>query len=137
MCNFTIIVTLIISSLLQDCSLSALCSRIGYRVHVCKHEFIISRVHNSKSVQLPMDHSMSNQHKKFLPLPIMNETQFLHSVSVETIINSEFQHSTLYGFRVRARQRIDSSENFSLPVVTKSIVTSSEITFMTYNLHHL
>ena len=33
--------------------------------------------------------------------------------------------------------KIDFCENFSLPLVTKSIITLIEINFMTYNLHHL
>ena len=60
-----------------------------------------------------------------------------YTVSVETLIHSEFQRSMLYDFRVRARWKIDFYENFSLPLVTKSIITLSEINFMTYNFHHL
>ena len=60
-----------------------------------------------------------------------------YTVSVEILIHSEFQHSTLYGFRVRTRRKIDFSEIFSLPVVTKSTITLTEINFKTYNLHHL
>ena len=56
-----------------------------------------------------------------------------YTVSVKTFIHSEFQCSMLYGFRVRARQNLIFLENFSLPFVTKSIITLSEINFMTYN----
>ena len=59
------------------------------------------------------------------------------TVSVEVLIHSEFQHSMLYGFRVRASRNMSFLENFSLPFATKSIITLSVINFMTYNLHHL
>ena len=81
-------------------------------------------------------HSMSNEHKKILTLTDLNETWF-YTVSVEILTHSEFQHSAMYGFRVTAKQKIDFSEIFSLPIVTKSTITLSEIDFMTYNLHHL
>ena len=60
-----------------------------------------------------------------------------YTVSVETLIHSDFQRSMLYGFRVRARWNMNFLENFSLPLVSKSIITLSEINFITYNLHHL
>ena len=44
--------------------------------------------------------------KKSLPPPIWTKIGS-YTVSVETLIHSEFQRSILYGFRVRARQKID------------------------------
>ena len=77
-------------------------------------------------------HSMSNT-KKNLTASDLNKTWFLHR-STEIITHSEFQHSTLYYFRVRARRANDFSVNFSLPIITKS--TLNEINFMIYNLRH-
>ena len=71
-----------------------------------------------------------------IPYPHRLELVF-YTVSVEILTHSEFQRSAMYGFRVRTRQKIDFSEIFCLPIVTKSTITLSEITFMTYNLHHL
>ena len=52
-----------------------------------------------------------------------------HTVSVEIITHSEFQHSAMYGFRVRTRPKIDFFGNLCLPNVTKSTITLSEINF--------
>ena len=49
---------------------------------------------------------MSNQHKKN-PHPHRFERKLVPTVSVETLIHSEFQCSVLYGFRVRARRKIE------------------------------
>ena len=68
-----------------------------------------------------MGHSMSNQHK-FLP-PLISMKIGSYTVSAETLIHNEFQYSMLFGFRVRARQKIDFSKNFSLPFVTLPLVT--------------
>ena len=68
--------------------------------------------------------------------PILTKLGF-YKVSVEILTHSEFQHSATYSCRVKTRRKIDFSEIFNLPVVTKSTVTLIEIKFMTYNLHHL
>ena len=74
--------------------------------------------------------------KKSLPSPISTKLGF-YTVSVEILTHSEFQHSAMYGFRVRTRRKIDFSEIFSLPIVTKLTITLTEINFRTYRLHHL
>ena len=72
----------------------------------------------------------------YITLPWLYFT-LLDSTLLETLIHSEFQRSILYGFRVIARRNMNFLGNFSLPLVTKSIIALSEINFMTYNLHHL
>ena len=79
---------------------------------------------------------MSNQHKKSLPSPISTKLGF-YTVPVEILTHTEFQRSAMYGFRVRTRRKIDFSEIFSLPIVTKLTITLTEINFRTYNLHQL
>ena len=59
------------------------------------------------------------------------------TVTVEILTHTEFQRSAMYGFGVRTRRKFDFSAIFSLPIVTKSTVTLTEINFRTYNLHHL
>ena len=54
-----------------------------------------------------------------------------YTVSVEILTHMEFQRSAMYGFRVTTRRKIDFSEIFSLPIVSKSTITLSEINFMT------
>ena len=71
-------------------------------------------------------------HVKSNPYAHQFEQNF-YTVSVELLIHSEFQHSVMSNFTVRGKQKIDFSEKFSLPVVTKS---SMRLT-LTYNLHHL
>ena len=39
-------------------------------------------------------------------------------VSVETFTHSQFQHYMLYGFRVRASQKVNFSPNFGLSLGT-------------------
>jgi len=50
-------------------------------------------------------HVRSTQ-KKTLPPRIWTKIGY-YTVSVETLIHSEFQRSMLYGFRIRARRKID------------------------------
>ena len=42
---------------------------------------------------------------------------------------NEFQHSAMYGCRVRTRRKIDCLENFSLPAVIKSTIILKDIKF--------
>ena len=95
--------------------------------------------HGSHSISVYCNNTSANYCNIFAYLRItyntsgacLNLPEF--TVSAETLIYSEFQHSMLYGFRVRARRNMNF---FNLPLVTKSIITLSEINFMTYNLHH-
>ena len=78
-----------------DASISSESEQPFLLVHLC---FPLSALF----VDVIKGHSMSNQHKKSLPPPIWMKIGS-YTVSVETLIHSEFQHSMLYGFGVRAR----------------------------------
>ena len=74
--------------------------------------------------------------KKSLPTPISMKLGF-YTVTVEILTHTKFQCSAMYGFRVRIRRKFYFMEIFSLPIVTKSTITLTEINFRTYNLHQL
>ena len=60
---------------------------------------------------------MSNQRQKYLTLLDLNETGS-YIVYVTAFTHSEFQRYMLYGFRVRASQKVEISPNFGLPLGT-------------------
>ena len=65
-----------------------------------------------------MGHSMSNQHKKkYLTSQIWMKLNS-YIVPVETFTHSQFQHYMLYGFRVRASQKVNFLPHFGLSLDT-------------------
>ena len=90
-CSYT---SMYVARNLRICRISRLCCAFSESQDCVP----ISRLHKG--------HSMSNQHKKSLPPPIWTKIGS-YTVSVETLIHSEFQRSMLYGFRVRTRRKLN------------------------------